>query len=57
MHEDLEVDIPLDRASIDKFRSVLVDANSKYIGASIVIVSNSPAFSESGLSNVRNSTT
>ena len=56
-HEDPEVEIPLDRASIDKSRSVLVDASSKYKGAGLEIMSSSTVFSASDPNNVRDSTT
>ena len=56
-HEDLEVEIPLDRALIDRSRSVLVDDCSNKLWQAIMILSSSPVFSASSLTNVRNSTT
>ena len=56
-HEDLEVEIPLDRALIDRSRSVLVDGRSNKLWQTSMILSSSPVFSASGLTNVRNSTT
>ena len=56
-HEDLEVEIPLDRALIDRSRSVLVDGRSNKLWQTPMILSSSPVFSASGLTNVRNSTT